>query len=308
MTTHETSADPYVMIDNYQFLRKHIFTKITNQRQFDSWYDRIFAPSFFEHDEPGPYLCFPPEQTGGGTQDYIYTRSEGHQEYHLRIRYFEVRDQSDQNLGSIYLISPIDDDSKHYCVYGRITQERPNVVELRDLVLAFNCTDYHSTPHKIGKIYVEVMTQFLIEHHRSLGITQIELVDNAHYRCPKKLDLILQLEKTRQLEGKDPYYMQFGYQPKFRRTANKLAYNKHVMSQILTKDVLELARLCQDHDCQPEIFQYIQDHPEQSMSQTMKYIGRYDCVVYSEIHRQMFKNCGLKELEQPIYVMNFEET
>ena len=206
------------------------------------------------------------------------------------------------------MISPIDDDSEHNCVYGRITKERPNVVELQDLVLAFNCTDYHATPQKIGKIYVSVMTQFLIEHHQQLGITQIELVDNAHYRCPKKRGVILQLEKTRQLEGNDPYYMQFGYFPQFRGTANKLAYNKHRMSQILTKDVLELNPLCQYLHCQPEILQYIQDHQEQPMSETMKYIGRSDCVLYAEIHGPMFKNCGLKELEQPIYVMNFQET
>ena len=306
MTTHATSSDTCSLEENYKFLKKHIFKKIKNQHQFDSWYYRIFVPIFCEYANYDPYLYLPSEQIDGSPLDYIYTRSDGHQEYHLRIRYITLRDRSDQYLGHIYLISSVDDDSEYHCVYGRINVERPKVVELLDLILAYNCTDYHSTPHKIGRIYVSVMTQFLIEHHQRLGINRIELVDDAHYRCPKRSDDVLQLEKTRQLEGEDPYYMQFGYRPQFRRMADKLVYNKHVMSQILTKDILCLIPLCQAHRCQPDILQYVKDHQEQPLSQTMKYIGRFECVMYARIYRQMFDNCGLKELEQPIYVMDLD--
>ena len=105
--------------------------------------------------------------------NHIYTISDQHQTYHVRICHLEIDDQYNVNRGEIYLMSPHDDNTKHYCVYARIMKESPKVAELRDLILAYNCTDLHETPPKVGHIYVRAMTQFLVK----LGITRIELVD-----------------------------------------------------------------------------------------------------------------------------------
>ena len=122
MTTHETSADSYVMIDNYQFLRKYIFTKSKISVNLIVGIIEFLALYVFMNMQTAIHIfVFHLSKLAEVHQDYIYTRSEGHQEYHLRIRYVEVRNKLDQNLGYIYLISPIDDDSKHHCVYGRIT-------------------------------------------------------------------------------------------------------------------------------------------------------------------------------------------
>ena len=80
---------------------------------------------------------------------------------------------------------------------------------------------------------MEIMTEFLIEHRRELGITQIELTDNSRYRCPDHRQSSIILEKSRQLEGEDPYYMQFGYYPKYLGSRNKLVDNKHRMSRLM---------------------------------------------------------------------------
>jgi hypothetical protein len=286
-------------------LREHIYPNIKSLkriREFDSWYNRIFMPIFISHDDVDYFMCDPHEQTGGG--DYLYTRHEGQREYHIRIRYMELTDAQDEHIGKLYLMSPVDDNHEHRCVYARIKKLHPNVVELQDLVLANNCTDLHKTPPKIGRVYVEVMTEFLISHHKELGINRIELTDNAHYRCPSDRHLSIHLEKSRQLEGYDPYYTQFGYHPKYRGSQQKLEYNKQKMSKIMTRDDYGLKQLCLAHGCNEEVNNYIQTHPDRRISTTLKYVGLYDCVAYYHIYDTLFKNCKLKELDYPVYVMN----
>lgn len=176
------------------------------------------------------------------------------------------------------------------CIFARITKNEPNIVELMDLILANNCTDLHKTPHKIGRIYIDVMTQYLIEHQQELGINRIELTDNAHYRCPQQRHLSIHLEKSRQLEGDDPYYMQFGYHPKYSGSSRKLINNKQRMLRIKTSDDMGLIQACQFTKCSQKIMDYIHTHQDQSLSKTLKYLGRSDCVTYYEIHQRLFKN------------------
>lgn len=286
---------------NYNFLKRQICTKIKNDRCFDSWYQRIFMPTF----NADYYIYDPFEQTGGG--DYLYERNDGQHTYHIRIRYLDLVNEKGENLGVLYLMSPSDNDTRHRCVYARITREKPKTVELQDLILAYNCTDLHPTPPKIGRIYVEVITHFLIEHHVELGINRIELVDNAHYRCPRNRQSSIQLEKSRQLEGEYPYYMQFGYQPKDKSSRDQLVRNRQIMSRITTEENYGLIDLCRVHGCSTDVLAYILSHPKQLLTKTLKHISRIDCVLYAEIYRQLFKNIGLKELVLPIYVMMFPE-
>lgn len=308
MSSSSDNFQPTAMDHNYEFLRHYIYPNI-RRHEFDSWYYRIFVPNFIlqvgdknSHRDENQFIH---KQIGGG--DYVYSRYIGklknQREYHVRIRHLDLRNVKGEQSGQIYLMSPIDDNQEHRCVYAKILKSCPNVVELKDLILSYNCTDLHKTPPQIGKIYVEIMTQFLIEHQQELGIDTIELIDNAHYRCPNNRQLSIQLEKSRQLEGDDPYYMQFGYRPKYQKSSRKLWYNKNKMSQILTKDDYGLKQLCQIYECGQKIIDYIDTHQEQFLSQTLKFISRQNCEMYYQIYPHMFKKCGLKELESPIYVI-----
>lgn len=278
---------------------------IKKSREVESWFCRIFMPAFYAppYDIGESYLYESHQQSGGG--DYIYTEQYGSQTYHVRIRYLEIINDQEDEIGKLYLMSPTDDENKHRCVYARINRNKPKVVDLHDLILTYNCTDLHETPPKIGYIYVQIMTQFLIIHHEELGINKIELFDNARYRCPENRQLSVHLEKSRQLEGKYPYYMQFGYKPKYKSSMTKLLSNRKKMKNILTRDYKDLEDLCRINKCDQTVMTYIQTHQEQSMSKTLEYIGHYDCLAYIRIYEILFMNCGLKELENPLYVMKF---
>ena len=172
-------------------------------------------------------------QTGGG--DHIYTHVYEDREYWVKIRDIEITDDQDLSRGEIYLMSPIDDRISRRCVFAKILRDNPTTVELMDLILEYNCTDQPETPPKIGRVYVHMMTQFIIDNHERLGVNRIELTDNAHYRCPQNRRISIYLERSRQLEGEDPYYIQFGYVPKSTKSSRKLHRNRLIMSQILTK-------------------------------------------------------------------------
>jgi hypothetical protein len=183
-------------------------------------------------------------------------------------------------------------------------KDDPQTAILDDLVLAYNCTDQSKTPPKIGWVYVHMMTHFLVTNRERLGIKRIELTDNAHYHCPNNRQFSIHLELSRQLEGDDPYYVQFGYRPKYRSSARRLEKNKRIMSQIMTKDYEDLSDLYRRYRYDEEVTRYIQEHQEQPLSKTLRYIGRKDCVFYHRNYEQMFETCGLKGLVSPIYVMD----
>ena len=57
------------------------------------------------------------------------------------------------------------------------------------------------------------------------------------------------------------------------------------------------------HNCDSKIIQYIQQHQDDPMSRTLKYIGRIDCVLFAQIYWTLFDRYGLKDLNYPIYTM-----
>ena len=279
--------------------------KPKHRRTLEEWFRHIMAPTF--RDPNGdPYLLHDPHTTEDqiGGSDHIYAHVYEGREYQVRIRDIAITDEHEDCRGKIFLMSPLDDHVNHYCLYAKIERSDPTTVELMDLILNHNCTNQPKTPPKIGRIYVHLMTQFIIEHHQELGVNRISLDDNAIYRCPLDRHMTLHLERTRQLEGDDPYYVQFGYTPQNEKSSRILLRNKRIMSHILTKDDKDLMSLCETLKGNPIINRYIQQHQNDPMSKTLKFISRTDCLFFSQIYRTLFEKYGLKELDSPLYFMN----
>ena len=308
---------PSVSQHNQSFLCHLLKLKPSCHHLFDQWFHHDFEPTIC--DSNGETLVLQMRQNlnenvnenlniqhGGGTKDHIYTLEHNGKPYHIRIRTVMLANRHGDYRGFIYLMSPRDDDVDHRCLLAKILTSDPHTVELSDLTLNYNCTDQQRIHSKIGSIYVQLMTQFLIENHQKLDVTRIELTDNAYYRCPLNRRRSIHLELSRQLEGKEPYYVQFGYRPKYALSARKLVRNKEIMSQIMTREDRGLNALCSVYDCRPEITQYIRIHMDQPLSQTLESISRMDCILYSQIYEKLFENCGLKELLSPIYTIDME--
>lgn len=287
---------------NLQFLLGDYHLTPKERQMYETWYRRVVRFSLMPAGEEACILRENPEQRGGG--DYLYTTTHEGQEYHVKIRDLILSDEYNQNHEEIYIMSPLNGNVTRRCVFAKILKEDPHTAILDDLILAHNCTDLSKTPPKLGWVYVNMMTHFLVTNHERLGIKRIELTDNAHYHCPNNRHLSIHLEKSRQLEGDDPYYVQFGYRPKYSSTVRRLEKNKRIMSQIMTKDDKDLGDLCRIHKCDVDVIRYIQSHQDQPLSKTLRYISRKTCVVYDSIYGQFFKNCGLRELVSPIYVMD----
>ena len=77
----------------------------------------------------------------------------------------------------------------------------------------------------MGSTYIYIMLDFLTRNQQALGLTTVELTDNSHFRCSEDRSRSLQLGFSRQLEGEKPYYMQFGFVPKYRSAIHKLQRN-----------------------------------------------------------------------------------
>ena len=196
-------------------------------------------------------------------------------------------------------MSPIDDDIRHRCIFAII---HDGIADLCDLNINHNCTDQKETPPKIGALYVELITFYLKENKDLLKIHSIEFHDNSHFRCPDDRSMSLHLELSRQLEGLDPYYMQFGYRPKQPSSQKVLDQNKQIMSQYKTSD-FPFKELYQVSNCPPNLSEYVNQHQTQPLSRTLRYISHHYCQFYTSIYRMIFDRCGLRPLNHPIYHM-----
>ena len=146
-----------------------------------------------------------------------------------------------------------------------------------------------------------MITQYLKENKDLLGINRIEFHDNSHFRCPENRNISIQLELSRQLEGQYPYYVQFGYIPAHKSSRLKLMRNRQKMSQYKTSDY-PLKELCGGR-CPPDLLEYVEQHQTQPLSETLRYISRHYCQIYGKFYRTIFDDCGLHELNSPIYHM-----
>ena len=152
---------------------------------------------------------------------------------------------------------------------------------------------------------MRIMIDFLKTHQQDLEIQLIELDDNSHHRCHENPSDSIGLELSRQLEGDQPYYTQFGFQPKERSARQKLLHNHQRMSQIKTVQYPILLDLCRTHGFKPDLLDYIHRHRTDPMIKTLKYLSRHDCSKYSEIYRVLFRNFGLEQLggNETIYIL-----
>ena len=148
-------------------------------------------------------------------------------------------------------MSPLEQNTNNHYVWVMILRDNPKVADLSDVNKYYQCTD-RGNPINAGGLYVKLMIRFLKDNKDQFGIDQIEVTDLSQYHCPQKWYASLRLELSRQLEGRYPYYVQFGFQPKTKKNFKILMENRRIMSQLLTGDHEYLYQMCRDWGCSPE--------------------------------------------------------
>jgi hypothetical protein len=267
---------------------------------FQKWYILNLSPFlWYNNRQDFYYLSIITNQIGG--TDTLHEYQVNSQNYQVKIRYLEIHDRHNDLLGKILLMSPTNEDIIKNCMVVKLPRNRPDIAEICDLTKAFNCTNL-TNHEKMGGIFLQIMLDYLTENKNLLKIHTAELDDNSFHLCELDPTHRIKLEKSRQLEGDDPFYMKFGFIPRYKSVVKKLQYNKNIMSQISTEDDFGLYNMCLSHGLSREIIDYIMNHQNQPLSKTLKYISRKDCVEYSRIYEILFKNIGLKEIDQTVYI------
>lgn len=186
------------------------------------------------------------------------------------------------------------------CIWVTIDRDSPTVADISDVNTSHICTD-KGNPPKSGGIYVRLMVKFIKQNAKQLGVKTITLTDYSSHYCLGKRNFSIQLEVSRQLEGKYPYYVQFGFKPLLSQNTVILKRNRQIMRSFTTSE--RLIDFCHGYKNFPNIIDYIINHKDQPLTETLMHIGKMDCVFFSGICRALFRELGLEELEEPIYVM-----
>jgi hypothetical protein len=271
-------------------------------------------PDHYVPDVDVCYLKFPERpilgsQFGGFGEDmkreYRYQHKIGGITCTSKITCLYATDENDEELAQFYLLSPQRKINDLNCAFAKIEKNKATVVDMVSFSNKYSCTD-HGDPPKAGRIYVTMMLQFLAEHKEQLGIKRFELGDDSKHHCRENHLSFIPLEIGRQLAGNFPYYMQFGFRPKYKKNMKILERNRQIMSSIITHQI-DLVKLFGAIEIPEDIVTYFETHKEQPLTRTMLYINQTNCVFYSSICDGMFNYLKLTRLEHPEYVMNVED-
>lgn len=258
--------------------------------------------------QPEDYYKRHPErsQQGGGeimNLKRIYQYNVNGVRYRTKIVHLIATDTNDEFVGHIYLMSPIEHNTTHRCVHVMISKNDPHVADLSDVNTRYTCSDEYvhdwvqGDPPQAGGVYVRLMLRFLERHARELDIQTVELTDNAFYQCVENCVFRIHLEQSRQLEGEYPYYVQFGFMPKYLSAYQKLVHNRTVIGKLMTRDYPRLLILCHAHFTREQV-RYVRRNQGQLLSDTLRYLSRVDCKSYSYIYQNVFEDLHLSQLEE----------
>jgi hypothetical protein len=307
-----SSNKPFSVIDpdrqNLSVLNQIFGSKYHTQKQKDiltKWYENDLK-IFLRNGRDVYSIHRIDSQIGGkiiGQNDVPYSYQFGESEYRVKIRQLQLQDEKDKTIGILYLMAPEEENVVTHCVKVKITQDRPNVAQIDDLTKAIKCNNL-GLHDKVGRAFFIIMLDYLKTHNEQLKINTVELNDNSHFLCDEARSHRIRLELSRQLEGDDPYYMQFDFKPQRPSSTKRLKENRIIMSRMLTGHGYGLFDLCITHHFSGDILKYIISHPDQLMSKTLKYISRKDCANYYHVYETMFSNMGLKELNYPTYILD----
>lgn len=175
------------------------------------------------------------------------------------------------------------------------------IAEIEDINKLHNCfTPVNVT--KSGELMIEIVLDFIIKNKKSLGVNKIILYDKSIYECHEIYDV--KLEYSRQLSGLDPYYMKYKFKPVMLSAIDKLNYNKYKLSQIYTRDVIDIIDKIlskANSSDKSKLIEYLIQHKNELLTKT---IHNINCHWLYLIYGKLFKKLGLKKL---LYVESMYE-
>ena len=167
-------------------------------------------------------------------------------------------------------------------------------------------------PDKAGELFMNTVIDYLKKNMNELGILTIELEDNARKEIPTRDDnIVFDLSRSRQLEGKKPYYMKFQFFPQRLSAYAKIHNNRKKMKKLLTEDydIVYIITKYRD-DIEPttvysynlislfnQSMEYINNHNNDPMIQTISYLRVNFQPIFTRIYLDLFK---MFKLEEPV--------
>ena len=265
-------------------------------------YCHLDFPENYRHRHPDQSIVNVP------VKRYRY-QYQGHT-YHIKITHLIGTDDHDHIITHLYLLSPkvCLSIKGFHCILVMTHGDSPHVADSAD-VNTFHAFGRPQIPSYTSGIEIKIMLQYLTDHIDQLGIRTIEINDNNHYIWHENHAKSLHLEKSRQLEGMFPYYMQFGFMPKFLSAYQKIVSNRQRLSKMTARDHYHTTTIF----CHVPLFtlkevQYVETHLDQPISRIFRYLSRANRTSYSHMYQAMFEIIELSQLngDELIYVYHID--
>ena len=98
---------------------------------------------------------------------------------------------------------------------------------------------------KQGAILMRALLQYCYSYLSEMRINLLELGDIAEWECKDNGEMIL-ISNSNMLLGKDPYYVQFGFNPVYTSASRKIEYNIELANKLTTDPDL-ITKLLEDY-------------------------------------------------------------
>lgn len=221
----------------------------------------------------------------------------------VKISRFLIKTEDTEEFAELYLMAPENSNLIRRCVLIRITGDEAS---LDDLNICYKCTDQKVNPKSTGSLFLSFILRYLRRMKDELEIRTLTVSDTSHksiYLDNQKYTFNLQY--SRQLEGRKPYYMDFGFLPMKLSGYVKIDYNRNKMYSLKSNDYDLSTIICmykQKSKALPihiydDVIAYLQVHGTDSLIDTIRHIKKNYSVIFNQIYMDLFRLFELKELE-----------
>ncbi len=223
----------------------------------------------------------------------------------VKISRFLLKTDTGQ-IAELYLLAPESVDLVRHCVSVKICGR---IADIDDLNEYYRCTDQDLNPIHAGSLFLSTIIRYLRDNKHKLDISMITVSDNSHKPIfIDKQKYAFRLEYSRQLEGKKPYYMSFGFLPIELSAYVKIHNNRNKMLRLRISDyITEISTIIQKYRelavkselpirLYDEMLEHLTEWTDELITHWIIYIRNMYIRIFNQIYVELFKLFELKAL------------
>ena len=298
---------------NNMLLFERLLKDHGSRRQISSWYLRTIEPLLMPYDRVHLFRLV--SEQNGGMSEVIDINHKG-KIYWVKIEQFEiVDDELGETVENIRMMHVKSTNPLNRCALIQI-RKGDNVATIKHITKSRPCftTNRQGTElfdeTKAQSKYGDLLMQTVIDYCRSkktqFGIDRLELSDESVFICGRN-EIIL--EMARQLMGKNPYYMKFGFMPVDRSALETLERNHKIIEPLpagyphanlssIIKTLIDRDDPLVDVD---QLLEFLEKNSSTNLTTVMAKIFNWNCMAFYYIYEALFRALRLVRLSENEY-------